>query len=61
MSLKEHNDYEAEQHDHEGALEHSDDQYELEVGDEHTPRPMCARNELILGGVNPKRYEGCMF
>jgi len=48
ISLKEHDDYEAEQ-------------CELEVDDEHTPRPMHARSKLILGGVNPKRYEGCVF
>jgi len=58
---EEYNDYEAEQYGNEGALEYGDDEYEEEVGDEYTPRPIYARSELILGGVNPKRYKGCLF
>jgi len=36
-----------------------DDVYDV-GGEEYTPRPKFARSELVLGGVNPKHYQGCL-
>jgi len=37
-----------------------DDVYDMGDGVEITSRPVFARSELILGGVNPEHYEGCL-
>jgi len=37
-----------------------DDVYDVGGGEEYTPRPKFARSELVLGGVNPKHYQGCL-
>jgi len=37
-----------------------DDVYDVGGGEEYTPRPKFARSELVLGGVNPKHYDGCL-
>jgi len=56
---EEYDDYNEENYD--GSLEYNDDEYEEGAADEFSPRPIYARSELILGGVNPNRYEGCLF